>query len=176
MATNCILQDLYAQILQSEEQVKERNAKFKAVNEEIALTQAKTAEIRDELKSLQGNLAIQNNKVAEQELQLKWLKEKEKIMNSQKKHLEDTKMESQNTEKFVGECEEFSSMFDLTGDGTSKRETAKRAKLEELIKNTEKLKSEADRTIQGEKDETERLRQEKQKLSEKLRNDPELQR
>jgi chromosome segregation ATPase len=68
-----------------------------AVNEEIALTQAKTAEIRDELKSLQGNLAIQNNKVAEQELQLKWLKEKEKIMNSQKKHLEDTKMESQNT-------------------------------------------------------------------------------
>jgi hypothetical protein len=30
MATNCILQDLYAQILQSEEQVKERNAKFKA--------------------------------------------------------------------------------------------------------------------------------------------------
>ena len=30
MATNCILQDLYAQILQSEEQVKERNVKFKA--------------------------------------------------------------------------------------------------------------------------------------------------
>jgi hypothetical protein len=30
MATSCILQDLYAQILLSEEQVKERNAKFKA--------------------------------------------------------------------------------------------------------------------------------------------------
>ena len=30
MATNSILQDLYAQILQSEEQVKERNTKFKA--------------------------------------------------------------------------------------------------------------------------------------------------
>jgi hypothetical protein len=66
------------------------------VNEEIALTQAKTAEIRDELKSLQGNRAIQNNKVAEQELQLKWLKEKERIMDVQKQRLEDKKMELQN--------------------------------------------------------------------------------
>lgn len=30
MATNSFLEDLYAQILQSEEQVKEINAKFKA--------------------------------------------------------------------------------------------------------------------------------------------------
>ena len=66
------------------------------MNEEIALTQAKTAEIRDELKSLQGNRAIQNNKVAEQELQLKWLKEKERIMDVQKQRLEDKKMELQN--------------------------------------------------------------------------------
>jgi hypothetical protein len=66
------------------------------VNEEIALTQAKTAEIRDELKSLQGNRAIQNNKVAEQELQLKWLKERERIMDVQKQRLEDKKMELQN--------------------------------------------------------------------------------
>jgi hypothetical protein len=35
---------------------------------------------------------------------------------------------------------------------------------------------EADKTIQAEKDETERLREEKQKLSVKHRNDPELQR
>ena len=66
------------------------------MNEEIALTQAKTAEIRDELKSLQGNRAIQNNKVAEQELQLKWLKERERIMDVQKQRLEDKKMELQN--------------------------------------------------------------------------------
>jgi hypothetical protein len=70
---------------------------FFAVKEEISLTQAKTAEIRDELKSLQGSLAIQNNKVAEQELQLKWLREKEKIMNAQKQHLEETKMKLQDT-------------------------------------------------------------------------------
>ena len=72
---------------------------FALVNEEIALTQVKTAEIRDELKSLQGNLAIQNNRVAEQELQLKWLKEKEKILTAQKQCLEETKMELQ--QKFV---------------------------------------------------------------------------
>lgn len=71
-------------------------AYFFAVNEEISLTQAKTAELRDELESFQGSLAIQNNKVAEQELQLKWLKEKEKIMSSQKKSLEDTKLKLQN--------------------------------------------------------------------------------
>ena len=35
---------------------------------------------------------------------------------------------------------------------------------------------EVDKTIQAEKYETERLKQEKQKMSEKLRNDPELQR
>ena len=68
-----------------------------SVNEEIASTQAKTAEIRDELQSLQGNLAIQNNKIAEQELQLKWRKEREKIMNVQKQHLEETKLKLQNT-------------------------------------------------------------------------------
>ena len=61
------------------------------------MTQAKTAEIRDELQSLQGNLAIQNNKIAELELQLKWLKEREKIMNIQKMRLEETKLELQNT-------------------------------------------------------------------------------
>lgn len=36
--------------------------------------------------------------------------------------------------------------------------------------------AEADKTIQAEKDETERLRQEKQILSEKHKNDPALQR
>jgi hypothetical protein len=44
-------------------------------------------------------------------------------------------------DKFITECDEFSSIFDLTGDGKRKREAATKTKLDELIKNTEKLKS-----------------------------------
>ena len=50
-------------------------------------------------------------------------------------------------EKFIAECEEFSSTFDLTGKGKRKREAGKKAKLEELIKNTEKLTSGAESTL-----------------------------
>lgn len=42
-------------------------------------------------------------------------------------------------------------MFDLTGDGTRKREATKRTKFEELIKNTEKLKSGARSNSESEK-------------------------
>lgn len=44
-------------------------------------------------------------------------------------------------EKFVEECEKFSSKYDLTGDGKRQREAIKSEKLEELIKKTEILKS-----------------------------------
>lgn len=44
-------------------------------------------------------------------------------------------------ERFIAECEEFSFMFDLTGEGRKKREAMKKMKLEEVIKKTEKIKS-----------------------------------
>ena len=69
-------------------------------NEEISSTQTKTAEIRDEIKSLQGSLAIQNNNVAEQELQVQWLKIKTDIMNAQKRQLEQEMKDLKN--KLVG--------------------------------------------------------------------------
>ena len=44
-------------------------------------------------------------------------------------------------ERFIAECEEFSSLFDLTGEGKRKRDAARRIKLEEVIKKSEKIKS-----------------------------------
>ena len=44
-------------------------------------------------------------------------------------------------DKFIAECEEFCSIFDLTGEGKRKREAVNKRKLEELINNTIKLKS-----------------------------------
>ncbi|XP_046851475.1 myosin heavy chain, clone 203-like [Xenia sp. Carnegie-2017] len=125
-------------------------------NEEISSTQTKTAEIRDEIKSLQGSLAIQNNNVAEQELQVQWLKIKTNIMNAQKRQLEQEMKDLKNKlkdkesgrqlerETFIADCKEFSSIYDLTGKGEKTREAIKAIELKELVENIEKLRSELD--------------------------------
>lgn len=65
------------------------------MNDEIEIMEAKTLEVKEEIKSFQGNLVIKSQKIAEQELQLKWFAEKQKIFAQQKGDMMKTKMELQ---------------------------------------------------------------------------------
>lgn len=64
-----------------------------AVNDDIENIQARSSEMMEEVKSLQGNLVIKNQKVAEQDLQLKWFVKKREIFAEQKGKMEKEEME-----------------------------------------------------------------------------------
>ncbi|XP_020611122.1 uncharacterized protein LOC110049655 [Orbicella faveolata] len=66
------LNDLFEQIIQSEERIRKRFAKLRNVNKEIHEYQVKYQDFMDELKSLQGLLTLKNQTLAEEELSLKW--------------------------------------------------------------------------------------------------------
>ena len=64
-----------------------------AVNDDIENIQARSSEMMEEVKSLQGDLVIKNQKVAEQDLQLKWFVKKREIFAEQKGKMEKEEME-----------------------------------------------------------------------------------
>lgn len=63
------------------------------MNDDIENIQARSSEMMEEVKSLQGNLVIKNQKVAEQDLQLKWFVKKREIFAEQKGKMEKEEME-----------------------------------------------------------------------------------
>lgn len=63
------------------------------MNDDIENIQARTSEMMEEIKSLQGNLVIKNQKVAEQDLQLKWFIKKCEIFVEQKGEMEKEEMQ-----------------------------------------------------------------------------------
>ncbi|XP_073238749.1 uncharacterized protein [Porites lutea] len=82
-----ILNDLFEQIIQSEERIRERFTKLREVNNEIQVYQAKYQDFTDELKSLQGLLVLKSQRLAEEELNLKWFKISETVLTQKKKEL-----------------------------------------------------------------------------------------
>ena len=95
-----ILSDLFDQIIQSEEKIRERFSKlrkglclfsyslifklsyikslvlfdFYLVNKEIHNCQSKSQDLLDEFKSLEGLLIVKNQSLSEEELKLRWFK------------------------------------------------------------------------------------------------------
>lgn len=67
-----VLNDLFVQIVQSEERIRERFSILRKVNSEIQDFQLKFQDFTEDLKSLQGLVVLKNQHLAEEELDLRW--------------------------------------------------------------------------------------------------------
>ncbi|XP_015777575.1 PREDICTED: uncharacterized protein LOC107355507 isoform X2 [Acropora digitifera] len=75
-----ILNDLFEQIIQSEEKIRTRFLNLRKVSDEIQNYQVKCEDLLDEMKSLQGLLVLKNQRLSEEELNLKWFKIREEVL------------------------------------------------------------------------------------------------
>ncbi|XP_029213762.1 uncharacterized protein [Acropora muricata] len=75
-----ILNDLFEQIIQSEEKIRTRFLNLRKVSDEIQNYQVKCEDLLDEMKSLQGLLVLKNQRLSEEELNLKWCKIREEVL------------------------------------------------------------------------------------------------
>lgn len=123
------LNDLFEQIIQSEERIRKRFAKLRKVNNEIHEYQEKYQDFMDELKSLQGLLTLKNQLLAEEELSLKWFTIQEGVSAKKRKELSEgnehlflrkRKKEeaiANGKEEFAVNVLKFMAQFDMCGRG-----------------------------------------------------------
>lgn len=147
-----ILNDLFEQIIQSEERIRERFSKLRAVNSEIQGTVVKYQDFTDELKSLKGLLVLKNQRLAEEELNLKWFTIQEDVLNKERKELSGrTEHLSQNKDKkedaieneneeFTADVVKFTAQFDFCERGNEKRMTEATKQIEALRRKEDRLK------------------------------------
>ncbi|XP_078355099.1 uncharacterized protein LOC144639678 isoform X3 [Oculina patagonica] len=146
------INDLFAQIIQSEERIRERFSKLREVNKEIQEYQVKYQDLTDELKSLQGLLVLKSQCLAEEELNLKWFTiqehvstEKRKELSGRNAHLFQLKERKGQTiddeiEEFKMDVVKFIALFDLCGRGREKRITEATKQMEEVRRKEQRMK------------------------------------
>ncbi|XP_068754437.1 coiled-coil domain-containing protein 172-like [Montipora capricornis] len=128
-----ILSDLFDQIIQSEEKIRERFSKLREVNKEIHNCQSKSQDLLDEFKSLEGLLIVKNQSLSEEELKLRWFKIWEDVLVQKRAELltrkallfkqkEETKETiASHRRRFAKDAVDFMTNFDFYGRGKRKR-------------------------------------------------------
>ncbi|XP_031563038.1 structural maintenance of chromosomes protein 2-like [Actinia tenebrosa] len=146
-----VLNDLFKQILYSEECVRERFSRLRSINEDIQSLQLQIRDAEDELKSLQGSVVLKNQRLAEEEEKLKSLRIKKNVTDEQRKELEEgninfqqeIKMVKEESEserkKFISAVQTFILYHDLSGHGKMKRDETLRNKVACLRKEKKEI-------------------------------------
>ncbi|KAK3751353.1 hypothetical protein QZH41_009311 [Actinostola sp. cb2023] len=172
-----VLNDLFQQILHSEERVRERFSRIRSVNKDIQTVQMQIQDAEDELKSMQGSLVVKSQRFAEEEEKLKSLQIRQNILDELRTGLEKNTAERRQQldrvkdesdierSKFIKAAKEFMMCHDLSGSGPKKREELAKNKLDELYKKTIQLKNEHE-TLRAQEREILVLRDKREKLIE----------
>ncbi|XP_022097689.1 coiled-coil domain-containing protein 172-like isoform X2 [Acanthaster planci] len=169
------LNDLFVQILQSEQKAKERKALLSEVRNEITQVKQQIKEVQEECLSTQGQLVVKIQHQTEAELSVVWLRHKEGILKDQLaralkerdsnaqelKSLEAVQTKEQ--EDFSREIANFNQAYGLCGDGKEQRESEARQQLQELKNEEEKLLTEVSE-YRNTKAALRKLNEEKKKL------------
>ncbi|XP_032223638.2 polyamine-modulated factor 1-binding protein 1 isoform X1 [Nematostella vectensis] len=139
-----VLNDLFSQILHSEEKTRERFSKLRTVNNEIRACQLQIREVQADLNSLAETLRVKTHRLAEEEREVNWLKVRENVLKEKQKQLHDKNveietalkrvMESSDNERDAFTCQvsNFLKFHDLTGQGKRKREDEDSSKLKQM--------------------------------------------
>ncbi|XP_048581271.1 polyamine-modulated factor 1-binding protein 1 isoform X2 [Nematostella vectensis] len=88
-----VLNDLFSQILHSEEKTRERFSKLRTVNNEIRACQLQIREVQADLNSLAETLRVKTHRLAEEEREVNWLKVRENVLKEKQKQLHDKNVE-----------------------------------------------------------------------------------
>ncbi|KAJ7373688.1 hypothetical protein OS493_011297 [Desmophyllum pertusum] len=121
-----ILNDLFEQIIQSEERIRERFSKLREVNSEIQGTVVKYQDFTDELKSLKGLL---REKSYREELNI----------SPRTRTRKKTPLKTKN-EEFTADVVKFTAQFDFCERGNEKRMTEATKQIEALRRKEDRLK------------------------------------
>nr|XP_058944544.1 uncharacterized protein LOC131772601 isoform X2 [Pocillopora verrucosa] len=101
-----VLNDLFVQIVQSEERIRERFSILRKVNGEIQDFQRKFQDLAEELKSLQGLVVLKNQHLAEKELDLRWFGIRGVVSSKKRQELSATaehlRQKKEETERAIG--------------------------------------------------------------------------
>ncbi|XP_006825013.1 coiled-coil domain-containing protein 172-like [Saccoglossus kowalevskii] len=173
------LDELFMQILQSEQKAQDRWNLLAELRTETNQTKEEIKNTEDEIIVLQGQLSVKFQLLAEEELNLKLNSNKETILKEQLQELQQQHMKSladlENLEKkyskekdsFVFEVQHFNKKYDLIGKGKQSRENDSQEKLEHLRKEEKELEKEL--AIFKKHEEVYRqLQNEKERLQKKL--------
>ncbi|XP_041371241.1 coiled-coil domain-containing protein 172-like [Gigantopelta aegis] len=128
------LNDLFDQIIYSEQQAQKRNLYLQEVKAKISACQKDLEDNEDEREALRGQLVLKVQHLNDEELQNKWLQSRRMILAEKrdhlqneiaemKKELEEVKKSSINeTRQFCDDVKQFSQQYDLLSTGRLTRE------------------------------------------------------
>ncbi|XP_033632560.1 coiled-coil domain-containing protein 172-like [Asterias rubens] len=138
------LNDLFVQILHSEQKAKERKTLLNEVKNEINEFHERIKELQEECTTSQGQLVVKIHHQTEAELSLSWLQHRENILKDQLTQVMENRdasavklesleaVQTKKYENFIQEISDFNQTHDLCGQGTEHRETKARQRLCEL--------------------------------------------
>ncbi|EDO49985.1 predicted protein [Nematostella vectensis] len=181
-----VLNDLFSQILHSEEKTRERFSKLRTVNNEIRACQLQIREVQADLNSLAETLRVKTHRLAEEEREVNWLKVRENVLKEKQKQLHDKNveietalkrvMESSDNERDAFTCQvsNFLKFHDLTGQGKRKREDEDSSKLKQMRLEETRLRMILEKTLEKEYKTTEMLEKEKAAAGSRLQSDAEF--
>ncbi|XP_038071209.1 coiled-coil domain-containing protein 172-like [Patiria miniata] len=145
------LNDLFVQILQSEQKAKERKTLLNEVKNEIGKVKEQIKDVQEERISTQGQLVVKTQHQTDAELSVVWLRHREVILRNQLaqvarerdasaqelKSVEAIQTEDQGD--FIQEIAGFNQTHGLCGAGKKERESEARQQFRELRKQEESL-------------------------------------
>ncbi|KAI0213292.1 hypothetical protein LSAT2_001668 [Lamellibrachia satsuma] len=145
------LEDLFGQILHSEQKAHERRTLINQVKNEVAKTHEKITEVQEELTSLRGKLVLKLQQWNDAQLQLKSSCLHQTILSAQKEELLQAHYTLQKQvvdisrnidiarQTFCKDVQDFTTSYDLCSSGTHQRELQAKDELRKLCAEEQSL-------------------------------------
>ncbi|XP_065068983.1 uncharacterized protein LOC135694211 [Rhopilema esculentum] len=148
-----LLDELFGQILQSEESIRQRFEQLKEAHSKILEFQSKLKDAAFEVQSLYGTMAVKNHKLVEKEVELKWFSSRVTILkqkalesklvkeeiSSQIREIESV-IKQERTE-FIEETKSFLESHELSSNLESHYEQKLKRNIQELKERTNELQT-----------------------------------
>eukprot|EP00731_Ephydatia_muelleri_P020824 Em0013g551a len=176
------LNELFDQILRSEQSFRERLDKLRELSSKVQDLQLELKALREEVESIEGELVLKNQKLADAETEAKIMKVWHDVLSTQARELQLVEETSEKNleeaayklstlrREFVDELKEFGHSYDLCGLGTRYREDVARRQIKDIQNEILLLEAELVQ-IDAQRDSMEKLQREIGEIQVKLSED-----